>query len=508
MPIKGNNDDSPMDLWDFSKIVGAPFNWEPLPHINLIIELLHYALAGQIENLAVALSPRLGKSVQISEIFPAYYLGYRPYGKVILVSYGEDLVLDFGEFVRDTFKEYGYLFPTNPQLKQDSKSKSRFKIKDDVGGFYGSTLSGGVLGYGGTLIITDDPLKNMEQAESEVYQDKIQKLFDTTITTRKEKDPYTGQPAINIVAHQRLGEKDLIGIILEKEPWISAEEALPLLRQGKKMGHKWVYLRLPELAEENDILGRAVGEPIWPTKRNKEELTHIESAMGERYFNTIHQQDPQPKPNQYFQPDYFEIIHARPQNIVSEIEWVDLADTAYPEDMALSKRGAATAGIQLALTADSKLIITNIFEFWKEDDERDKSIIQNAKLQSKKVKHIIPQDPGQAGKSQIHIFSIKLPGYNFDGVIERGSKEDRAEPVGNWAKINKIYILDDGRDLLFPNKYITTYSEQIQRFITQCCNFPRTKQKDLVDAFSGAYSELDIPEVQDKAPIIGSLDLW
>lgn len=490
-----------MDLWDFSKIAGAPFGWEPLPHINLIIELLHYCLAGQIENFAAALSPRLGKSLQISKLFSTYYLGMRPYGNVINVSYSERLVLEFGEFIRDTLKEYGYLFPTHPELKQDSQSKSVFKIKNNIGSYLGVPLAGGVLGFGGTLIITDDPLKSMEQAESERYQEKIHTLFDTTITTRKEKDPFTGQSAINIVTHQRLGEKDLIGIILEKEDWISAEEALPLLRKGEKMGNKWVYLRLPELAEENDILGRDVGEPIWPTKRSKEELIHIEMTMGERYFNTIHQQDPQPKPNQYFQPEYFEIIHTRPTNIISEIEWVDPADTAYPEDLPLSKRGAATGGIQLALTQDHKVVVTNIFEFWKEGDKRDKSIIQNAKLQSRKVKHRQPQDPGAAGKSQIHIFSIQLPGYNFDGVIERGSKEDRVEPVGNWAKINKIYILDDGRELLFPNKYVTTYSEQIARFITQCCNFPRSKQKDLVDALSGAYSELDVLENKTYAGV-------
>ena len=75
-----------MDLWDYSKIASHGV-FEPVPHINLIIELLHYALNGQLENLIINLSPRLGKSMEISEIFPSYVLGTRPYAKIIkLVS--------------------------------------------------------------------------------------------------------------------------------------------------------------------------------------------------------------------------------------------------------------------------------------------------------------------------------------------------------------------------------------------------------------------------------------
>lgn len=492
---------APMDLWDFSKIASHGI-WQPIPHINLIIEFLHYALNGQIENFACALSPRLGKSMQVSEIFPAYYLGMRPYGKVILLSYGDELARSFGEKARNTFKEFGHLFPENPRLSPDSQSKSRFTIDGHEGEFYCGSISGGVLGRGGNLIIVDDPLKNMEQAESETYQEKIKQLFDTTITTRKEKDRVTGQKAIVIVIHQRLNKNDLIGIILDKEDWITAEEALPRLRRGEKLGHTWVYLRLPELAEENDILGRQPGEALWPDKRDEEELNRIQTNIGYREFNAVHQQDPKEREGKYFKPEYFEEVDYLPNDeIIQEIQWSDLAATYYPPEVPISQRGAATATIRLALTKDRRLFITFMDEMWEEEDVVANNIIEIAKnrgnkpnsLAGKKPKFCIPQDPGQAGKGQVKKYSLLLPGYNFEGIIETGNKEDRAEAPSTWAKINHIYIYNKAPGVKMLGVHGSN-REAIKRFKRVVSDFPNNKHKDFVDAISGAFGELDIPD--------------
>ena len=43
----------------------------------------------------------------------------------------------------------------------------------------------------------------------------------------------------------------------------------------------------------------------------------------------------------------------------------------------------------------------------------------------------------------------------------------------------------------------------VKRFIKQCANFPSTKQKDFVDALSGAYSEFDIPDEEEDNECLG-----
>ena len=143
-----------------------------------------------------------------------------------------------------------------------------------------------------------------------------------------------------------------------------------------------------------------------------------------------------------------------------------------------------------------KLFVTFLDEFWLEGPEVQSRIIQNTRIAGKDVKQRIPQDPGQAGKSQIKSYSIQLPGYNFDGVIETGSKDDRAEPVGNWAKINKVYIWSGAAD-----------PELIQRFIKQCAGFPGGKHKDFVDAFSGAFSQFEIQD-EEITPSVMELPMW
>lgn len=482
-----------MDLWDFSRIASHGV-WEPVPHINLIIEFLHYVMNGQVENLAVALSPRLGKSMEVSEIFPSYYIGMRPYAKVIHVSYSEGLARRFGGKARDNLDEFGYLFPEKPKLSQDTKSKTWFKVDGKDGEYFCASLGGGILGRGGNLIIVDDPIKNIDEARSEKYQEKLIDLFDTAITTRKEKDPRTGQSAGVVVIHQRLDQNDLIGIILQNREWISAADALPRLRNGEHLGQLWVYLRLPELAEENDLLGREVGEPLWPEKRSKKELLQIRKDIGEYKFNAIHQQDPKPREGKFFNENLFEIVEERPSDIIQENMWWDLAATKYPDTTPISQRGASTAGVRLALTKDRRLFVTDLTEWWEEEDETMRRITQYAKLAGKNLKYLIPQDPGQAAKGQVKSYSLQLPGYNFEGVIETGgSKEDRAEPVSNWAKVNKIYVVNN---------------PLAKRFIEQCSRFPGSRQKDFVDALSGSYSELEIPDDEDKKPVLMEIGRW
>ncbi|WP_052296853.1 hypothetical protein [Methanobacterium paludis] len=507
----------PIDLWDFSRIVTNE-TWEPRPYLNLIIELLHYCMNGQIENLAVSLSPRLGKSWQISNIFPAYILGNRPYAKIILVSYDAELVRGFGANVKDYLDTYGYLFPLKPTLSKDTKGKGFFKIRktDEIqnpGEFYCNSTNGGVLGHGGHWIIVDDPTKNIEEAQSERHQEKLLQLFNTAISSRRERDPVTGQKAVTIVTHQRLDQNDLIGTLTKNRKWISAEEALIKLRKGEKLGATWVYLRLPELAEENDILGREPGEPLHPEERDRNDLLQIKKDIGEYEFNCIHQQDPKPREGNYFQDNYFEVVDYLPNNIIQEVQWADLAATSYPENTPISLRGAATAVIRLALTQDRRIFITYMDEMWEEDDVVMTNILQSARLGGKKLqngnlkKYCVPQDPGGAGKGQAKKYSLQMPGYLFEGIIEprNMNKEQRAVPFSNWAKVNKVYIYNKApgpnmMGLKIKGKLVyETEEDAINRYKKVCTAFPGGRHKDFIDASSGAFGEFDIPDEGEKA---------
>ena len=507
----------PMDLWDFSRVATSG-KWEPRHYLNLIIEILHYAMMGLVENICIAIAPRMGKSYLISELFPAYILGNRPYAKIILVSNSQKLINGFGSSVKEYIDTYGYLFPNYPKVSKDTKSKTHFRIKKteripNPGEFFCATPNTNILGHGAHWIIVDDPTKNIEEAQSENHQEKLLQLFNTAIRSRRERDPLTSQRAVTLVIHQRLDQNDLIGTLLQNREWISAERALPHLRQGKKLGYSWLYLRLPELAEKDDILGREEDEPLNPTERTKEDLLHELEDLGEYEFNCIHQQDPKPRENEFFQKDSFVIVDELPDNIIEEIQWSDLAATSYPESKPISLRGAATATIRFALTSDRKIYIVYMDEMWEEEDDVFTEILKSAKKGGKKLpngelkKYCIPQDPGQAAKGQVKKYLLHMPGYNFEGIIESGKKEVRAGPVKTWAKTHKIYIYREApgpnmMNLKIKGKLVyNSKTEAIEkRFIKVCCAFPGGRHKDFIDAMSGAYGEFDIPEEKPRIP--------
>ena len=126
----------------------------------------------------------------------------------------------------------------------------------------------------------------------------------------------------------------------------------------------------------------------------------------------------------YFQDNFFEVVDYLPNNIIQEVQWADLAATSYPENTPISLRGAATAIVRSALTEDRRIFITYMDEMWEEEDVVMTNILQSAKLGGKKLrdgnlkKYCIPQDPGGAGKGQAKTYSLQMPGYLFEGIIE------------------------------------------------------------------------------------------
>jgi phage terminase large subunit-like protein len=443
MSIGETKNEAPMDLWDFS-IISSNGAWQPVPHLNLIIEFLHFALNGQLENFACALSPRLGKSMEVSEIFPAYVLGSRPYAKIIHVSYNDSLASGFGSKAKDNLDEFGHLFPEKPKLSQDTKAKHWFKVANNTGEYFCSGASGSILGRGANVIIVDDPSKNVEEARSPRIQEKMIDLFDTTISTRKEKDPFTGQNAITIILQQRLDKNDLIGIILKKREWISAEEALPRLRRGEKLGHVWVYLRLPELAEENDILGREIGEPLWPEKRGKKELLQIKKDIGSYKFNAIHQQDPQDREGTIFKREWFydENNDLHDYLFTNKLHLPESLNEIRNWDFAASgDEGDATAGLRNGFY-DDKLVFRHLVH-GKYTAQQVLSTYKNTTLNDgRDIPSIIEQEPGSGSKLLIQRF--------------------KSEPEFKWFKITRDKVTASKLDRAFDLEVMAE---------TQCIQF-------------------------------------
>lgn len=247
------------NLVDFE--IATNKNYIPNWHHDLIgRELEHIEAFGDRDYkiLLVSVPPRHGKSQQCSIDFPAWYLGRNPKGEIIVSSYSSDLAQDFGGKTREKVAsvEYQAIFP-EVKLKEDEKARGRWRT--DQGGSYMAVGVGGpITGRGANILLIDDPVKNREEAESEVMQDKIWDWFTSTAFTRLEPN------GVCIVIMTRWHLNDLAGRIL----------AHPELSKRTKQ------MVFPAITDKDQLPYRSSGEPLWPDRYPIHTLAEIKTTIG------------------------------------------------------------------------------------------------------------------------------------------------------------------------------------------------------------------------------------
>src|SRR5690606_23598611 len=171
-------------------------------HHRLIARHLEMVERGEIDRLMITMPPRHGKSMLASEFFPAWYMGRNPDHYVVTATYGQELADDFGRKVKNQLEDpiFQEIFP-GVALADDSKSAKRFHISKHQAGtwnkeggyehattqrgaYYGVGVGGPLTGRGAHLLLIDDPVRNREDAESEVIRKKIKDWYTSTAYTR------------------------------------------------------------------------------------------------------------------------------------------------------------------------------------------------------------------------------------------------------------------------------------------------------------------------------------
>lgn len=241
-------------------------------HHKRIAEKLEAVERGEIDRLAIFMPPRHGKSELASRRFPAWYLGRNPTRQIIAASYNSDLASDFGREVRNIVAgpEYGAVF--NTRLREDSRAAERWNT-DQGGAYVAAGVGTAVTGRGAHVLLIDDPLKDREEADSEIRRQRVWDWYTSTAYTRL-------MPGGAVVLIQtRWHEDDLAGRLLNATG-----------------GDKWEVLELPALDE--------AGNALWPEWYDAKSLERIRLAIQPRDWSALYQQRPAPEDGDYFKAEW------------------------------------------------------------------------------------------------------------------------------------------------------------------------------------------------------------
>lgn len=261
-------------------------NWH---HEAISKELEHIEKYGDRDYkiLIVTVPPRAGKSQMCSIDFPTWYLGRNPKNEIITASYSADLAQEFGGKAREKMDsdEYKAIFP-EVSLREDERARGKWKTQQG-GSYVAVGVGGGLTGRGANCLLIDDPVKNREEAESEVYRQKIWDWFTSTAFTR------LSPRGVVIVIQTRWHTDDLAGKIL----------AHPELSKRTKV------MSFPAIAEHHEKPHRLQGEALWPSRYDLKALAEIKSTLGPYDFSALYQCSPVLLEDREFNPKWFKYIY-------------------------------------------------------------------------------------------------------------------------------------------------------------------------------------------------------
>lgn len=445
------------DLYFFSRysfLCMRGYPWLRGPHHQQICDALMRVYNGEINRLIINIPPRYSKTELAVVDFVAWTLGRHPDSEYIIPSYAASLAEGNSWKCRElvSHEVFAQIFP-GVEVRSDSSAKKEWRTSQG-GCVFAPGVGGSCTGYGagkqrnewGGCIIVDDPHK-ADEARSDVIRNGVIEWFQNTLESRKNDPKRT--PIIVIM--QRLHESDLAG-------W---------LKDGGN-GEDWTVLSLPAI----QVNERGEEFALWPEKHDLEMLQRMRNASPYNFAGQYMQSPSAPEGN-IFKPANINIIDAMPAG--ENIRWVRAWDLA----ASTPERGKTdpdwTVGLKMGLRPNGRLLIAHVNRDRGTPDYVEKMICSTAMGDGRGVLIRGPQDPGQAGKSQVTYFSKLLRGFRFKFLPVSGDKITRAEPFASQVNVGNVDMLA---------------GEWNGPLLSEFALFPNGNHDDIVDAASDAFNEL------------------
>ena len=309
--------------------------------------------------------------------------------RYVSASYSEALTIRDNRRCRNLIRSEWYQRRWGKRFQLVGDQNAKVRYDNDHYGFKIATSVGGLgTGERGDRFIIDDP-HNVVEGESDLKRRAVLLWFDESVTTRVN-DPETS--AI-VVIMQRVHDKDVSGDIISRDLGYTHLK-LPMEFEPEERCRTY-FFRDPRKEE---------GELLWPARMPAEVVERDKKTMGTYAVAAQFQQRPTPRGGGMFKRDWFEVVEAVPATGTVVRGW----DLAASETLT----AAFTSGVKMRRTPEGIFYIEDVVRFRGSPGKVDQTLKNTTSQDGYMVRVDLPQDPGQAGKSQVKYFTRLLAGYN------------------------------------------------------------------------------------------------
>lgn len=429
------------------------------PALDLIDEALVWAHNTPDARLIISMPPQEGKSQRASRRFPLWALTQNPDLRIAIISYEANVARRWGRAIRDDITQHSQ--DLGLSVREDLSAQHEWQLAGKDGGVYTAGLAGALTGRAVDMMIIDDPIKDREQADSDIYRERAWDWWTDTGSTRLAP----GAPVVLILT--RWHHDDLAGRLLAAED-----------------GHLWKVVNIPAKADhrpekgETDPLNRAPGEYMESARgRTTKQWEAIEVRSGPRTWGSLYQGRPSPLAGNLFPAEWARyetpLWVQEPDGHCwvpgTGIEIVQSWDLAFKD---LSSSDYVVGQVWLRIGVDIYLL-----DMVRERLNFNATLAAIRALSAKWPQAVAKFVEDKAnGPAVINALRRQLGG--LIPIEPEGSKYARASAVSPFAHSQNVIL---PQPEILPN---------VEHLILEAAGFPNAAHDDTIDAFSQAANRL------------------
>lgn len=395
-----------------------PQNHKTTAALDLIDrELADWADGRTSPRLMIFMAPQEGKSQKVSRRTPAWLLTHDPTLRVAIVSFEQERAVRWGRDIKRDIETHPEL---RIRLRPDSQAAGRWHTIEG-GGVYCVGIGGALTGEPVDILLIDDPVKGRREAESATQRQYAWDWWESVGSTRLSP---RGRVCLMMT---RWHEDDLAGRLLANEPG------------------DWRVVRIPAIAEENDVLGRRPGEELTSVRgREPGYFRKLEQTRSPYVWLSIYQQTPSAAEGLIFKRLWWRYWGQAPR--IGPSERVSLAGKVYAladcwrfatVDLAASTRTAAdyTVISAWARTISGDLLLldrTRVRVGEEEHFAAARPLLERWQLDTMFI------ETGQIGMTLVR--EATQSGIPVSPLDAETDKLSRALPASAWCKGGRLWL--------------------------------------------------------------------